>query len=129
MRTVAVVALLAVVLTASALDLALGVLWVVALLGVLLLRRRIRVAAVLVLLAAAALLVWGGRLGWFAAPAPVSVRERLGSKVGRAALGALARRRPPAIRQLLAARGRLAQLTRDELRLDGSGDRAARRAR
>ena len=72
MRTVAVVTLLGLVLAASALDLALGVLWVMALVAVLLLRRRIRLAAVLVLLATAALLVWGGRLGWFAAPIPVS---------------------------------------------------------
>jgi hypothetical protein len=69
-RTVAVVGLLVVVLTATALDLSLGMLWVLAILGVLLLRRRIRLGAWLVLLLATTLLVWGGRLGWFAPPAP-----------------------------------------------------------
>ncbi len=112
-------ALLAVVLTASALDLALGVLWVMALLGVLLLRRRIRLAPVLVLLAAATLLVWGGRLGWFAAPAPVSYERGWVPRWGesRSALSAAGTAGDP---QLLAARGRLAQITRDELRLTGA---------
>ena len=63
MRTVAVVGLLVVVLTATALDLSLGVLWVLAILGVLLLRRRIRLGAWLVLLVADTLLVWGGSAG------------------------------------------------------------------
>ena len=81
-QTIAVVSLLAAVLTASVLDLSLGVLWILALTGVLLLRRRIRLAAWLVLLAAAGLLVWGGRLGWFAPPAPASVRAGLDSRPG-----------------------------------------------
>ena len=64
MRTVAVVTVLCLVLTASALDLALGVLWVAALMGVVFLRRRVRVAPAFVLVVAVALLVWGGRVGW-----------------------------------------------------------------
>jgi hypothetical protein len=113
------VALLAIVLTASALDLALGVLWVTALLSVLLLRRRIRVAPVLVLLAAATLLVWGGRLGWFAAPAPVSYERGWVPRWGesRSALSTAGTAGDP---QLLAARARLAQIARDELRLTGA---------
>lgn len=112
-------ALLGVVLTASALDLALGVLWVMALLGVLLLRRRIRLAPVLVLLAAAALLVWGGRLEWFASPAPVSYERGWVPRWGesRSALSSAGAAGDP---QLLAARARLAQIARDELRLTGA---------
>ena len=117
MRTVAVVALLGLVLTASALDLALGVLWVVALVAVLLLRRRLRMAAVLVLLASAALLVWGSRLGWFASPIPVSYERGWVPAWGepRPAFSTVA-----GDPQLLAARARLAELTREELRLTGS---------
>jgi hypothetical protein len=118
-RTVAVVALLGLVLTASALDLALGVLWVVALVAVLLLRRRIRLAAVLVLLATAALLVWGGRLGWFASPIPVSYERGWVPAWGepRAPFSTAGAAGDP---QLLAARARLDELKRDELRLTGS---------
>ena len=106
---------LGVVLAASALDLTLGLLWVVALVGVLLLRRRIRLVAPLVLLAAAALLVWGGRLGWFPPPAPASYET-----------GWVPRWResrpapsPAAEPRVAAARERLAALAREELRLTG----------
>jgi hypothetical protein len=103
------------VLAASALDLTLGVLWVLALVGVLLLRRRIRPAAPLVLLASVALLVWGGRLGWFPAPAPASYE----------AGWELSRGRPPSAPppaddpRVTAAREQLAALTHEELRLTG----------
>ena len=114
-----VVTLLGLVLTASALDLALGVLWVVALVVVLLLRRRVRMAAGLVLLAAVALLVWGGRLGWFAPPAPASYERgwipRWGEPRSSLSTGGTA-----GDGQVLAARERLAELTREELRLTGS---------
>src|SRR5262245_36907638 len=101
---------------ASALDLAIGVLWVTALLGVLFLRRRIRSAPVLLLLAAITLLVWGGRVGWFASPAPISYtagwvpfwRSRTPSGTDGDSGARIAE-----------AREKLAALSRDELRLTG----------
>jgi hypothetical protein len=117
-RTAVVVALLVVVLTATALDLSLGVLWVLALLGVLLLRRRVRVGAWLVLLLAATVLVWGGRLGWFPAPAPASYeRGWIPPWGGSGSDGSLAA--SPADPKIVAARADLARLARDELRLTG----------
>ena len=118
MRTGAVVTVLAVVLTASALDLGLGVLWVVALTGVLFLRRRFRPAPAIVLLAAVSLLVWGGRAGWLGSPAPVSYSTgwlpfsgwRMASTDPTGDSG----------HRAAAARERLAALSRDELRLTGS---------
>ena len=118
MKTIAVVALLAAVLTASVLDLFLGVLWILALTGVLLLRRRIRLAAWLVLLAAAGLLVWGGRLGWFAPPAPASYEQGWIPAWG----GLRPELRPtggPGDPAVLAAREELAGRAREELRLTG----------
>jgi hypothetical protein len=117
-RTVAVVALLVVVLTATALDLSLGVLWILGLLGVLLLRRQIRLGAWLVLLSAATLLVWGGRLGWFAPPAPAPYESGWipawgGSRSDLSLAGS------PADPQIAGARADLARLTREELRLTG----------
>jgi hypothetical protein len=116
-RTAAVVILLGIVLTASALDLALGVLWVVALVGVLALRRRIRFAPVLVLLAAVSLLIAGGRAGWFGPPAPASYATGWiplwSSRSTSASSGG-----PPAPQ--IAAREKLAALGREELRLTGS---------
>ena len=119
MRTAAVVALLVVVLTATALDLSLGVLWVLALLGGLLLRRRIRLGPWLVLLLAATLLVWGGRLGWFPPPAPASY-ERGWIPAWGGSRSDLALPGSPADPQIAAARADLARLARDELRLTGS---------
>jgi hypothetical protein len=119
MRTIAVVVVLVAVLTASVLDLSLGVLWVLALFGVLLLRRKIRLGAWLVLLAAATLLVWGGRLGWFPPPAPASYE--------RGWIPAWGGSRPdpslpssPADPRVDAARAELARLTLEELRLTGA---------
>jgi hypothetical protein len=115
-RTAAVVTLLGVVLVASALDLALGLLWIAALVAVLVARRRVRVAPVLVLLATAALLGWGGRLGWFGPPAPASYEAGWIPRWGES--------RPmlpaPGAPEIVSARERLAALGRDELRLTGS---------
>jgi hypothetical protein len=113
------VTLLGLVLTASALDLALGVLWIAALVFVLLLRRKVSLAALLVLVATAGLLVWGGRLGWFAPPAPVSYERGwipawIGSRSTFSATGAAPNP------DLLVARARLAALAHEELRLTGS---------
>jgi hypothetical protein len=116
-RTVAVVTVLCLVLTASALDLALGMLWVAALMGVLFLRRRVRVAPALVLLVAVAVLVWGGRVGWFTTPAPVSYAAGWMSLWGfRSASTSTGDDSGP---RIASARERLATLSRDELRLTG----------
>jgi hypothetical protein len=114
-RTAAVGTLLGVVLTASALDLAVGVLWVGALVGLFLLRRRLHLAPVLVLLATAVLLVWGGRLGWFGPPAPASYETGWRPSWGRTRSTASPGDSPPGA----AARVRLAALSREELRLTG----------
>src|SRR5262249_53062405 len=115
-RTGAVVTVLGVVLMASALDLAIGVLWVTALLGVLFLRRRIRSAPVLLLLAAITLLVWGGRVGWFASQAPLSYTAgwvpSWGSRTPSGTDGDSSAR-------IAEAREKLAAVSRDELRLTG----------
>lgn len=111
--------LLGLVLAASALDLALGTIWVMAIVAVLLLRRRIRLAAVLVLLATAALLVWGGRSGWFAAPIPISYESGWVPRWGEPR-PPLSPAGTPADTELLTARARVAELMRDELRLTGS---------
>lgn len=117
MRIFAVAALIAVVLAASALDLALGVLWVLALVGVLLLRRRLSLAPILVLLAAAALIAWGGQQGWLAPPAPISY------ETGWIPAWAVPRAAPdpdgPGDPGVAAARERLGGLRREELRLTG----------
>jgi hypothetical protein len=114
-RTAAVVALLGLVLGASALDLSLGVLWVVGVVSVLLLRRRLRPAPVFVLLGTAGLLVWGGRLGWFEPPAPVSYEA--GWVPFARQSGPVAS--PAGESEILAARAQLARLIREELRLTG----------
>ncbi len=115
MRTAAVVAVLGTVAAASALDLALGVLWVAALVGVLLLRRRLRLAASLVLLAAGVLVVWGAHLGWYPPPAPASYETGWMPRWSAAPSGL-----PPAgDRELEAARERILTLGREELRLTG----------
>ena len=111
------VALLGLVLGASVLDLSLGALWVVAVMGVLLLRRRVRLAPVLVLLAAAVLIVWGGQLGWFAPPAPVSYEAGWVPSGMMASGSELPAPGEPEIR---AARARLAAISREELRLTGA---------
>ena len=117
MRTAAVVTVLALVLTASALDLALGMLWVVALISVLFLRRRIKLAPAIVLLAAVSLLVWGGRAGWLGSPAPVSYATGWLPVSGwRTASTGVARDIEP---HTVVAREKLATLSRDELRLTG----------
>ena len=115
MRTAAVVTVLGVVLAASALDLTLGLLWVVALVGVLLLRRRVRLVAPLVLLAAAALLVWGGRHGWFPPPAPASYETGWVPRWRESRPAPSLAAEP----RVAAARERLAALAREELRLTG----------
>jgi hypothetical protein len=114
-RTVAVAGVLGAVLAASALDLTLGVLWVLALVGVLVLRRRVWLAAPLVLLGAAILLGWGGRLGWFPPPAPESYETGWGPR------WAESRAAPPLADEprAMAAREQLAALGREELRLTG----------
>jgi hypothetical protein len=114
-RTASVLVLLGFVLGASVLDLALGILWVAALVVVLLLRRRIRLAAWLVLLAVGALLAWGGHLGWFPPPAPVSYeRGWIPGWGGPPSVAA-----PVVDRAVQAARAQLAALAREELRLTG----------
>jgi hypothetical protein len=115
-RTTVVVTLLGLVLVASALDLALGLLWIAALVAVLVVRRRVRVAPVLVLLASMALLGWGGRLGWFAPPPPASYEAGWIPRLGESRPTSPARDAP----ELTSARERLAALGRDELRLTGS---------
>lgn len=118
MRTVAVAVVLGVVLLASALDLALGLIWSTALVAVLLLRRRIRPAAWLVLLAVTGLLVWGGRLGWLAPPAPRSYTTGWVPAWGesRSAPASAGITGDP---EILAARRQLAMVAREELRLTG----------
>jgi hypothetical protein len=116
-RTAAVVTILALVLIASALDLALGMLWVVGLVGVLILRRRLRLAPAILLLAAVSLLVWGGRAGWLGSPAPVSYATGWlpvsgWRPVSTGVAGDTELR-------TVAAREKLATLSRDELRLTG----------
>lgn len=115
MRTAAVATLLGLVLVASALDLTLGVLWVVALAGMLLLRRRVRLAPALMLLATAVLLVWGGRLGWFGPPVPISYEAGWVPALGESRSASSAAGEP----RILAARAQLAALSREELRLTG----------
>lgn len=115
MRTTAVLLVVGAVLLASVLDLALGVLWVAALVGVWLLRRRLSLAAPLVLVASAGLVVWGAQLGWFSRPAPAPYEEGWlpvwpASRAGP---------EPPTDSRIL-ARDRLAALRRDELRLTGA---------
>jgi hypothetical protein len=84
-------------------------------LAIVLLRRRIRLAAWLVVLAVGALLVWGGHLGWFPAPAPASYETGWTPGLGSAPSGPT-----PAIdRDVQAARDRLAALAWEELRLTG----------
>src|SRR5262249_50346757 len=117
-RTAAVVTLPGLVLAESALDLALGVLWVAALFGVLALRRRIRLAAVLVLLAAISLMVWGGRAGWFPPPTAGSYATGWVPFWGSRSSSALPEGTPRP--QVTVAREKLAALSRDELRLTGS---------
>jgi hypothetical protein len=117
-RTAGVVTLLGVVLTASALDLGLGIIWVAAVLGLIALRRRIRQAPVLVLLAAVSLLVGGGRIGWFTLPAPASYATGWIPFWGSPLPAALPE--SPTGPQILAARELLAAQSREELRLTGS---------
>jgi hypothetical protein len=117
-RTVAVVTLLSLVLTASALDLSLGVLWIVALVSVVLLRRRLRLAPVLMLLAVVVLLTVGGRLGWFAPPAPISYRSGWLPFWGAARSTSSPAEAARASR-IAAAREELARLAHEELRLTG----------
>jgi hypothetical protein len=114
-RTASVLGVLGLVVAASVLDLAVGVLWIAALVVILLLRWRIRLAAWLVVLAIGALLVWGGHLGWFPSPAPASYES--GWIPGWAAPSASA---PTVDWDVQAARDRLAALGREELRLTGS---------
>jgi hypothetical protein len=114
-RAAAVLVLVSAVLGASALDLTLGALWVAALLGVLLLRRRLRLAAPLVLVASAGLIVWGLQLGWFTRPAPAPYEKGWlpdWSPAGSPAGGATDPR-------VVAARDHLVALRREELRLTG----------
>jgi hypothetical protein len=100
---------------ASALDLTLGVLWVGALVGLLVLRRRLRIAVPLVLLAAGALVVWGAHLGWFPPPAPGSYETGWMPRWSAGPPGS-----PPAgDREVEAARERVLALGREELRLTG----------
>ena len=91
-RTVAVALLVGGVLGASALDLVLGALWVVALVAVLLLRRRLRLAAPLVLVAS----LGADRLGRAArlvlAPRAGALREGLATGLARVPAGARAGR-------------------------------------
>lgn len=118
MRTGTVVTLLGIVLTASALDLALGILWIAALMGVLLLRRRLRFAPALVLLVAVALLGWGGWAGWFAPPVPVSYRAGWIPFWGAPSTSVVS---PGAGGpHIVAAREKLASLGHEELRLTGA---------
>jgi hypothetical protein len=110
---------LLIVLAASALDLALGVLWIAALVGVLVLRRRVRAAAWLVLLGTAILLGWGGRLGWFPPPAPAPYERGWIPARGATRSPAPAERTETEAR-VAAARGELARVAAEELRLTGA---------
>jgi hypothetical protein len=121
-RSAAVLTLVGAVLAASALDLAVGALWVVALLGVWLLRRRIRLAAPLVLVTSVALMAAGIHLGWLSRPAPAPYSSGwlpawvgASPEPGRAAAPA-----SEADPRIVAARDRLRVLEREELRLTGA---------
>jgi hypothetical protein len=114
-KTAVVAALLGVVVAASALDLALGLLWVGALMGLLLLRRRLRLAPWLALAGIGALVVWGARLGWFPPPPPASYETGWVPGWGTAPAAV-----PPAPDpEIEAVRERLAALGREEGRLTG----------
>jgi hypothetical protein len=115
-RSVAVAALLGGVLGASALDLSLGVLWIVSLAGTLLLRRRLRLAAPLVLLASMGVTIVGARLGWFPSPSPASYEG--GWVPGGGAPPPTSA--PAGDLRIDVARDRLHALGREELRLTGS---------
>lgn len=117
MRTAAVVTILALVLAASALDLALGILWIAALLGVLYLRRRISPAPLLILLAAVSLLGWGGRAGWFSSPPVVSYASGWVPFLGSRSISSVSGSDPGS--HIAAARDKLATVSREELRLTG----------
>lgn len=115
MRTAAVLALLGTVAAASAFDLTLGLLWVAAFLGVLLLRRRLRLAAPLILLGAGALVVWGAHLGWFPPPELASYATGWIPRWAADPPGS-----PPARdREIEAARERVLALGQEEMRLTG----------
>jgi hypothetical protein len=115
-RVAAVTLLLSGVLGASALDLTLGALWVTALVGVLLLRRRIGLAAPLVLIASVGLIVWGAQLGWFPRPAPAPYEKGWLPDWPVVPADSDAAADP----RVLAARDRLRALRHDELRLTGA---------
>ena len=117
MKTAVVVTLLSVVLTASALDLGLGILWVAAVVGLLALRRRLRPAPALALLVAVGVLVGGGRLGWFGSPTPASYATGWIPVWGSSSPSALPEN--PTVPQIAAAREQLAVQSREELRLTG----------
>ncbi len=116
MRVLATTLVLSGVLGASALDLALGALWVAALVGVLLLRRRIGLAAPLVLLTSAGLIAWGTQLGWFSRPAPAPYERGWLPDWRPVRSDPVAADDP----RVGAARDRLRALRRDELRLTGA---------
>lgn len=116
MKTVAVALLVGGVLGASALDLALGALWVVALVAVVLLRRRLRPAAPLVLVASLGLIVWGAQLGWFPRPAPAPY-ERGWLPEWPVSRPASAPAEDP---RILAAREQLEGVRREQRRLTGA---------
>lgn len=104
------------VLGASALDLALGLLWVASLAGLLLLRRRVSLAPPLVLAASTALAVWGTHAGWFPRPLPAAYERGWVPDRERAAEPAA----PAADPRIVAARDRLRALRHEELRLTGA---------
>ncbi len=115
MRAALLLAVLAVVAAASALNLVLGVIWLAALAAIFLARRRLRHAAGLVLVLAVAAGAGLARLGWLEPPPRASyaadesawLRERLG-------LGAAA---GPAITAGTVLRARLLARRAEELRL------------
>jgi hypothetical protein len=110
--------LLAAVLAASALDLALGALWVAAVVALAVARRRVHAAAGLVLVGCAALLAAGPRVEplreWLAAPPPVSYEAGALPWAGGSAAA------PAEVDAREAARARVAALAREELALTGA---------
>ena len=123
-------AILAVVLAASALNLLLGGLWVLAWIGLLVLRRRVRGVVELMLLATVASGVAAGWLGAFGAPAPASYADDEAAWLGRAVVRVAGPARPgsgPPLSREAAIRGRLAERRREELRY-GSGELERRAA-
>jgi hypothetical protein len=118
-RRAALAAVLGVVLAASALDLALGLLWMTALLGLLAVRRRLRAAPWLVVLACAAGLLAGIHRGWLTPPTPVSYQTGW-LPVGMPSDRATRRERSTEVAEGSRLSMRLAALVRSETRLTGA---------